>query len=245
MIKSVILAAGKGTRLHSAEHDCPKVMHKVCGRPLLDIALSLVDFIEKKDITIVVGYKKEDIISYFGNEYNYVEQTEQKGTGHAVMQTADCFKDFDGDVLVTYGDMPLYRKESLKNLCEQHEKSGAACTVMSAISDKLKSYGRIIKDENGNFKGIVEAKDCTPEQYAITEVNSGVAIFDSKALFESLPKLQSNNNQNEFYLTDVPLIMMKDGRKVDLFPINDGEEVMGVNTPEELTMCEEILKNRK
>ena len=243
-MKSIILAAGKGTRLHSAEHDCPKVMHTINGKPLLEIALGLVDFIDKKDITIVVGYKKEQIIDTFGDKYNYVEQKEQLGTGHAVSMCAELFENYDGNVIVTYGDMPLYRKQSLKNLCDYHEKVGADCTVMSAYNPNLPTYGRIVRNRCGNFKGIIEAKDCTEEQLKITECNSGVAVFNSKSLFKVLPLLQSNNKQNEYYLTDVPALMMSKKMKVDVFAIEDGEEILGVNTPEELIACEEILNKR-
>lgn len=244
-MRSIILAAGKGTRLHSAEHDLPKVMHRACGRPLLEIALELVDFVPKKDTFIVVGYKKEDIITYFGNEYNYIEQKEQHGTGHAVACTADAFKGYEGSVLVTFGDMPLYHKESLQNLVKAHEASGADCTVMTAENPNLPSYGRITRDKDGHFAGIVEAKDCTPEQYKITELNSGVAIFKSTTLYKVLPKLQNNNKQNEYYLTDVPALMMAEGYRVELFPVADGDEIRGVNTPEELVVAEEIITARK
>lgn len=244
MLRSIVLAAGKGTRLHSAEHDLPKVMHRVCGRPLLDVALELVDFIPKEKTYIVVGYKKEDILSYFGPTYHYVEQKEQFGTGHAVMATEEEFRNYDGNVLVTYGDMPLYRKESLRALAEAHQASGADCTVMSAICEDLPSYGRITRDTNGRFSGIVEAKDCTPEQLKITELNSGVAIFRSKALFRTLPLLRCNNAQNEYYLTDVPAVMMREGYRVELFSIRDGDEIRGVNTPEEQQIVEKILQKR-
>ncbi len=243
-MRAILLAAGKGTRLHSAEHDCPKVMHKACGRPLLDIALELVGFVEKKDTYIVVGYKKEQIIEAFGSEFNYIEQLEQNGTGHAVACCAKEFEGYKGSVIVTYGDMPLYRRESLEALVKAHEESGAACTVMTAVNPELLSYGRITRDKSGKFAGIVEAKDCTKEQYAISELNSGVAVFDSEALFNILPKLKNNNNQNEYYLTDVPALMLVNGYKVELFPISDGDEIRGVNTPEELIEAEQIILAR-
>lgn len=244
-MRAILLAAGKGTRLHSAEHDCPKVMHKVCGKPLLEIALDLVNFVGKKDTFIVVGYKKEQIINAFGNEFNYIEQLEQNGTGHAVACCAESFKGYKGSVIVTYGDMPLYRRDSLEKLVKAHEASDAACTVMTAVNSELLSYGRIVRDNEGKFTGIVEAKDCTKEQYAISELNSGVAVFDSEALFEVLPKLKNNNNQNEYYLTDVPALMLVNGYKVELFPISDGDEIRGVNTPEELLEAEKIILARR
>lgn len=243
-MRAILLAAGKGTRLHSAQHDCPKVMHKACGKTLLEIALELVGFIEKKDTFIVVGYKKEQIINFFGDEFNYIEQLEQNGTGHAVACCAEAFKGYKGSVIVTYGDMPLYRRESLEALVKAHEASGAACTVMTAVNPELRSYGRITRDSSGRFTGIVEAKDCTKEQYEISELNSGVAVFDSEALFDILPKLKNNNNQNEYYLTDVPALMLVDGYRVDLFPILDGDEIRGVNTPEELAEAEKIILAR-
>lgn len=244
-MRAIVLAAGKGTRLHSAEHDLPKVMHRACDRPLIDIALSLIDFIEKKDTYIVVGYKKEMIEEHLGDEYNYVLQPEQKGTGHAVFCAADYFKDYDGDVIVTYGDMPLYRRSSLYNLCKAHSESGADCTVMYSFNDDLPSYGRIVRDESGNFAGIVEAKDCTEEQLKITELNSGVAVFKSCSLFEILPLLKNDNKQSEYYLTDVPIHMLAGGYKVETFAIEDGDEIRGVNTPEELVTVEKILLERK
>ena len=245
-MRAIILAAGKGTRLHSAEHDLPKVMHTVNGTPLIDIAVSLVDFVKKEDVYIVVGYKREMIEEHLGPEYNYVLQSEQLGTGHAVACASEFFKDYEGDVIVTYGDMPLYRRESLRSLCEHHEKSGADCTVMYSFNDELLSYGRIVRDGDGNFAGIVEAKDCTEEQRKITELNSGVAVFKGKSLFEILPKLRNNNKQSEYYLTDVPMLMLSEGKyKVDTFAIEDGDEIRGVNTPEELVTVERILNERE
>lgn len=243
-MKSVILSAGKGTRLNSEGHDLPKGMHLVNGIPLIERAVSLVDFIDKKDICLVLGYKREMIRDYMGDEYNYAYQEEQLGTGHAVMCARDFFKDYDGNVIVTYGDMPLYRKESLRGLCEYHESRAADCTVMYSFNETLPSYGRIVRDKEGNFAGIVEAKDCTPEQYKITELNSGVAVYKAKTLYDILPKLQNNNNQGEYYLTDVPMLMLADGYKVETYPISDGDEIRGVNTPEELETVEKILLER-
>lgn len=243
-MRSIILAAGMGKRLGSAEHDLPKVMHLANGRPLLDIALETVGFIDKKDIYIVVGYKKEVVMDYFGPEYNYCVQKAQRGTGDAVRSASEDFSGYDGDVIITFGDMPLFRRESVQALIEQHRRSGADCTIMSGISESIKTYGRIIRDGNGDFLRIVEARDCTPEEYAVTEVNSGVAVYKSKSLFGVLPDLDNNNAQGEYYLTDVPSLMKGRGMKVGLYTIFDGDELLGVNTPEELAAVEKILQNR-
>ena len=241
-IRAIIPAAGKGTRLQPGAEDAPKAMRICGGRPLLETVLQRVDFIPADDIYIVDGYKKECIESYFGPKYHYVEQKEQLGTGHAVMTCADAFRDFDGTVLVTFGDMPLFKRSDLKAICEFHEKSGAACTLMTAENPDLKLWARIIRDENGRFSGIVEGKDCTEAQAKIRELFAGVLVFDSRALFSTLPMVRQENVQHEYYLTEVPELMLKQGMKVETFRISDGETLRGVNTQEDLVVCDRILK---
>lgn len=243
-MRSIILAAGKGTRLHSAEHDCPKVMHKICGKPLLEIALGLVDFIPKENTYIVVGYRKEDIINAFGPSYHYVEQRQQLGTGNAVAVCAADFKDYDGSVIVTFGDMPMYHRDVLENLCKTHEAKKADCTIMVAYNENLPDWGKVVRDDKGDFVGIIEAKDCNQEQAKTKELFSGVFVFKSKSLFGVIPEMSHENAQNEYYLTEIPEIMIRHKMKIDLFPIDDGDDIRGVNTPEELIECQNILKNR-
>lgn len=244
-LRAIIPAAGKGTRLLGKAGDLPKVMYRCAGRPLLDAVLESVDFIDPEDTYIVVGYKKEIITSYFGDKYNYVEQTEQLGTGHAVMTCAEYFRGFDGAVVVTFGDMPLFRKEDILNMCKKHAESGASCTLMTAENPELTLWARITRGGDGRFAAIVEGKDCTPEQAKIKELFSGVLVFDSKALFEILPKIGNNNVQKEYYLTEVPELMVKAGLKVETFRIADGKDLHGVNTPADLEICEKLLKERK
>ena len=226
------------------ENDAPKVMRVCAGKPLLETVLKTVDFIPKDEIYIVVGYKKETVISYFGDSYHYVEQKEQLGTGHAVMVCADRFLDFDGTVLVTFGDMPLFHKDEMMEMCRLHAARGAACTLMTAENPDLTLWARIVRDEKGEFAAIVEGKDCTPDQAKIKELFSGVLAFDSKALFSVLPEIRTNNVQHEYYLTEVPEIMVKKGMKVDTFRIRDGNDLRGVNTPEDMLVCEKILTER-
>ena len=243
-IRAIIPAAGKGSRLQKLSGDIPKAMVSVVGRPMLEFVLDNVSFVDDKDIYIVVGCGKEMILDHFGDRYNYAEQKQQLGTGHAVMTCAEQFKDFDGSVLVTFGDMPLFRGDEMEAMCRQHQENGADCTLMTAENPSLKMWARVTRDENGNFSAIVEGKDCTPEQAEIKELFSGVIVFNSKALFEILPDLGCSNAQKEYYLTEVPELMVKKGMKVDTYFTKDGDDLRGINTPEDLEICERILKER-
>ncbi len=243
-IRAIIPAAGKGSRLQAISGDLPKAMFPLCGKPMLATVLDNVKFIKPEDIYIVVGYKKEDIIRHFGDAYHYVEQKEQLGTGHAVMMCAEAFKDFDGDVLVTFGDMPLFRYEELYNMCLWHARSGAACTLMTAENPSLTLWARVVRDATGAFERVVEGKDCTPEQAKIRELFSGAMIFDSKALFSILPELGCTNVQKEYYATEVPELMAKRGMRVETYFNKDGDDLRGINSPEDYEICERILKER-
>ncbi len=243
-IRVIIPAAGKGSRLQKLSGDMPKAMFPVNGKPMIATVLDNVSFIEPKDTYIVVGYKKEAIMEHFGDKYNYAEQTEQLGTGHAVMMCADDFRDFDGNVLVTFGDMPLFRYEEMYNMCRQHEDNRADCTLMTAENPDLKMWARILRDKDGGFMRVVEGKDCTPEQAEIKELFSGVMVFNSKALFGILPELGCSNVQKEYYVTEVPELMVSKGMKVETYFTEDGDDLRGINAPEDLQMCEQILKKR-
>lgn len=243
-IRAIIPAAGKGKRLQKISGDLPKAMFRVGKRPMLEIVLENIGFIHQKNVYIVVGCGKEQITEYFGDCYHYVEQKEQLGTGHAVMECADAFRDFDGNILVTFGDMPLFRKEEMEKMCRQHAESGAACTLMTAENPELTLWARVVRDAHGMFAAIVEGKDCTPEQKRITELFSGVMVFNSKLLFEILPQVGCANVQKEYYLTEVPELMVKQGLKVDTYFTKDGNDLRGVNTPEDLEICERILLQR-
>ena len=243
-LRAIIPAAGKGRRLQAVSGDLPKAMFKVWERPMLEIVLDNLVFIEPNNIYIVVGHGKESILSHFGDLHHYVEQREQLGTGHAVMECAPEFEDFDGDVLITFGDMPLFRREELEAMCRQHAQHGADATLMTAENPDLTLWARILRDEQGNFKAIVEGKDCTPEQAQIRELFSGVMVFKSCSLFQMLPKIGCANVQHEYYVTEVPELMVKYGMKVETYFTKDGNDLRGVNTPEDLEICERILKER-
>ena len=243
-LKAVVLAAGKGTRMHSESCDLPKVMRRAMDRPLLGYVLSALDFIAPEDTVIVVGYKKEEVISAFGG-YAFAEQKQQLGTGHAVMAAFDTLGEFDGDVLVCCGDMPLLERSTYEALCAQHRKSGAACTALSGYSNVDLPYGRILRDGSGRFLRVIEDRDCTAEQKAIRELNSGVYVFDAPSLRRMLTLLGRDNAQGEYYLTDVPELMKARDMAVDICCRELDMQIIGVNTPEQLAEVEAVLQSRK
>lgn len=241
-MKTIVLAAGKGERMLSEEHDMPKVMRMANDRPLISYVLENINFIPEKDIAVVVGYKKEKVLENISDKYNFFEQEEQLGTGHAVKCAKPIFNgDLSGDVLVCYGNMPLFSEETYKGLIDAHEKNEADCTVLTAIAPNSGlRYGRIIR-ENGEFKAITEYDDCNDEQKKIDELNAGVYVFKAEKLFSVLDKLKTDNVQGKYHLTDVPKFLLETG-SVETFTINNLNEIYGVNTPEELEFCEDILR---
>ena len=242
-MKAVILAAGKGTRLKTEGCDLPKVMREALGKPLLYHVLSGLTFIDKKDTIIVVGYQKEKVIEAFEG-YSFCEQKEQLGTGHAVMSAKDALNGFKGAVLICCGDMPLVKEESYRALMEEHFKNGNDCTILAGTSDINLPYGRIVRKEDGSFKCIVEERDCTPEEKAIRELNVGVYVISCEKLLPALNKLKNSNSQSEYYLTDIPAIFLEEGLKVGLLSREMNEEIIGVNTVEQLVWVEEELRKR-
>ncbi len=239
-IKAVILAAGKGTRLQTEGNTLPKVMRLAAGKPLLAHVLSALDFISAQDCVIVVGYQKESVIEAFPG-YAFAEQKEQLGTGHAVMAAFTLLENYNGPLLVCCGDMPLIKRETYLALIEAHKSSDNSCTILSGTSDLDLPYGRILRDENGDFSGMVEDKDASPEQKKIKELNSGVYVFDAALLRGVLSELKSDNSQGEYYLTDAPVLLKKHGHKIGVCYRDLGYEIIGVNTPEQLGQTEELL----
>lgn len=239
-----MLAAGKGTRLHTDDIDAPKVMREACGKPLLWHVLRAISFIEKKDTILVVGYKKESVISAFA-DYPHVVQHEQLGTGHAVMAAENELTDHYGATLICYGDMPAIKREVYAELIKAHNEQKNDCTILTGESTLDVAFGRIIRDGNGEFMHVVEERDCTPEQLEITELNTGVYVFDTQKMLNALKKLKNDNEQGEYYLTDVPSIMRKHGAKLGTLKRNLGDDIIGVNTKQQLEMVEKILSLKK
>ena len=221
-IKAVVLAAGKGTRLRTEGVDLPKVLRQAAGRPL------------------VVGYEREKVLAAYP-EYPHAVQEPQQGTGHAVQCAREALAGFDGSVLVCYGDMPLMRRATYESLIETHKREGNDCTLLSAVSDEELPYGRIVRKSDGSFSHIVEDKDCTPEEKAIRELNVGVYVFESRPLWEAIDQLRPNNAQGEYYLTDAPAYILSRGGRVGACPTCTAEEMLGVNTVEQLAQVEELV----
>ncbi|MDA1352897.1 MAG: NTP transferase domain-containing protein [bacterium] len=243
MIKAIVLAAGKGTRMNS---DLIKVAHKVGGKPIINHVLdTLKGMSELTEIFIVVGHQADTVKALTnGPNVSFVEQKEQLGTGHAVIQVAPTISLTNSDlVIIIAGDCPLISETSLNTLIATHNRANAKGTVLTIQLDEPARYGRILKDEDGNVLAIREAKDCTPQELKIKEVNSGVYCFHGKSLFNALSHLSTDNSQGEYYLTDVLEILRRNGDKIAAYCTPNSDEALGVNTPEDLAQIEAILEN--
>lgn len=240
---AVVLAAGKGTRMQSERDMLPKVLRKAAGKPLLHYVLSAISFLPKDRTVLVTGYRHELVEQAFPG-YPSALQEPQLGTGHAVQCAQTYLDGFDGTVLVCYGDMPLLRTEVYQDLLAAHQASGAQCTLLAGTCEEYLPYGRVLQDADGNFLRVVEDRDCTPTQKQIRDLNAGIYCFDCQALLKGLSLLRSDNAQKEYYLTDVPELIRQDGGKVSVFRAALNEQIIGVNTPEQLLQTERYLAER-
>lgn len=243
-LKAVVLAAGKGTRLRTEGVDLPKVLRLANGRPLLSYVLDALDFLPARDTVLVVGYEGEKVTAAFPG-YPHAHQSPQLGTGHAVQCAQGALEGFDGHILICCGDMPLMSRTAYEKLWEAHLAQGNACTLMAGMADQPLPYGRILRNGEGGFARIVEDKDCTLEERAVKELNAGVYIFRSRELWRALTTLRPDNAQGEYYLTDTPAWLLRQGEKVGVCAACTPEEMLGVNTPEQLDQVEAILKHRE
>lgn len=238
---AVVLAAGKGTRMNSER---PKVLMPACGRPLIDYVIDALDAAGITRKLIVVGYRADEVKMALASRENltFVEQTEQLGTGHAVMVCQDHLTDHQGPVVVVTGDSPMIQSSSLASLLDSFQFEQPSCLLGTLIKDDPRGLGRIIRDVEGRFRGIVEEKDATPQERAVQEVNMSTYVFEGPALLESLAHLSNRNSQREYYLTDCPAILMSMGRKVDALPVLKPCEALSVNNLDELAAVEIELK---
>lgn len=243
-IKAIVLAAGKGTRLRTEGVDLPKVLRQAAGRPLLEYVLEELSFLTPQDIILVVGYEADKVTAAFPG-YAKVYQSPQLGTGHAVQCAEGALKGFVGHILVCNGDMPLLPRSAYEKLVREHIAQGNACTLMAGAADRPLPYGRVIRKPDGTFDRIVEDRDCTEEEKQVKELNAGVYVFEARQLWRALTTLRPNNAQGEYYLTDAPVWLVKQGERVGVVAACTPEEMLGVNTVEQLQQVEEYVEKRR
>jgi bifunctional UDP-N-acetylglucosamine pyrophosphorylase / glucosamine-1-phosphate N-acetyltransferase len=238
----IILAAGEGKRFRSK---LPKPLHRVCGRAMVDHVIDSVAGLGCQEPVVVVGVGREQVEQHLhGRNVRIAVQAQQLGTGHAAASAEPLFVGFTGPVLVTCGDAPLVPPETLRALLGEHLQRGAAATVLTAIYEDPTGYGRIVRDEGGLVRAIVEHRDCTPEQRLIREINSSIYLFDCRLLFEALSRISPQNDQGEYYLSDVIATFVTAGRPVAAVVAEDPADIMGVNDRRQLALAESIARDR-
>jgi bifunctional UDP-N-acetylglucosamine pyrophosphorylase / glucosamine-1-phosphate N-acetyltransferase len=240
-IFAVVLAAGQGTRMKSKLY---KVLHPVCGKPMVEHVIDHIGLLDVKRTVTVVGHGAELVKEKLGDKSEYVLQAEQLGTAHAVQQAEPILGELEGTTLVICGDTPLIRPETMQALLAQHESQNAKATILTAVTENPTGYGRIIRDNDGQVAQIVEQKDATKEQQLVKEINTGTYCFDNKALFQALKQVNNNNAQGEYYLPDVIEILQKQGEVVSAYVTDDFDETLGVNDRFALSQAEELMRAR-
>lgn len=238
MKSAILMAAGKGTRMHSK---LPKVLHKICQKPMIEHILDRMDEIEVQKVVTVVGYGHEQIEKVMEGRCLFALQEPQLGTGHAVAQ-AQQLKEEKGFTLVANGDCPRIQSETYQRMFNECE--GVKMTVLTAILDDAKAYGRIVRDEQGYIQKIVEFKDCTEEEKKIKEINTGIYCFDNQVLFENLKELKNDNAQKEYYITDMVTVLNQQGMKVKAVVLDDPKEAEGVNDKLELAEANQWMQKK-
>ncbi len=242
---AIVLAAGKGTRMKS---DLPKVLFPVCGRPMIEYVLQTLRAVGVERVVVVVGYRadlvREKLAGWPGVEF--VLQSPQLGTGHAVMVCKPTLEDFVGEILILTGDSPLVQKSSLAAMFHDFERTHPACLMGTAEKENPAGLGRVVRDAGGNFLAIVEEKDATAEQKAIREVNMSYYLFNSRELWHALVQVKNDNRQGEYYITDCPGILKAEGKDVRALCALAPCETLSINTVDELAQVEaELIKQKR
>ncbi|MGX7327886.1 bifunctional UDP-N-acetylglucosamine diphosphorylase/glucosamine-1-phosphate N-acetyltransferase GlmU [Enterococcus bulliens] len=238
---AIILAAGKGTRMKSKLY---KVLHPVCGKPMVEHIMNRVTELAPTQIVTIVGHGADLVKEQLGERSEYALQAEQLGTGHAVLQAAPFLQGKKGTTLVISGDTPLLTSETLERLFEYHEGKHASATILTAHAEDPTGYGRIIRDRVGIVEKIVEQKDASVSEVQVQEINTGTYCFDNELLFEALNQIDTNNAQGEYYLTDIIEILKKADHTVAAYQTENFEESIGVNDRIALAEANRIMRNR-
>ncbi|MDR2115224.1 MAG: NTP transferase domain-containing protein [Planctomycetaceae bacterium] len=248
---AIVMAAGKGTRMKS---ELPKVLYPVCGKPMIEYVLDALEKSRIGKIIVVVGYRSDLVRKTLEHRTSqqhlvFVEQTEQLGTGHAVMVCRNELQNHNGATMVVAGDCPMIQVETILKLFDAYtinakQKMLPSCILGTALKDNPVGLGRIIRNNNGEFVGIVEEKDAGEEQKLIKEVNMSYYVFHTPDLLEALNHLKTNNAQKEYYITDAPAVMKSQGQLVVALPILKPIETLGINTVDEAKIVETVLQNQ-
>lgn len=237
---AIVLAAGKGTRMES---ELPKVLVPVCGRPMVCYVLDALAAAGISRMVVVVGYRSDQVRQALASVPNleFAEQAQQLGTGHAVMTCRDPIAEHQGPVVVVAGDSPMLEAKSVQTLVETCTRERAACVLGTVERDDPAGYGRIVRDAEGAFTGIVEEKDASAQQRAIREVNVSTYVFDAGELLAALSKLERKNAQGEYYLTDCPTLLLADGKRVTAHKVLQPGEALSINSKADLRAVEEAM----
>lgn len=238
---TIIMAAGKGTRMKSKLY---KVLHPVCGKPMVDHVLTQIEALGASEIITIVGHGAEAVEETLGARSQYVVQEAQLGTGHAVLQAEPLLGDKTGMTLIASGDTPLFTTQTFEKLFAYHKDKGAAATILTATAPDPTGYGRIIRNDIGSVEKIVEQKDATSEEARVQEVNTGVYVFDNQLLFHALHQVTNHNAQGEYYLTDVIEILKAQGSIIAAYRMADFDESMGVNDRVALATATKVMQAR-
>ena len=238
---SLVIAAGKSTRMNSKKS---KLVHQIYGKPMVKRVVELAQKINSTEIITIIGHQREEVQKVLGDSCKYVVQEETLGTAHAVMQATSMLEGKQGKVLILYGDVPIIRQETLNKLLDRSIIHNESVTLLTALLEEPYGYGRIVRDELGNVKEIVEEVEATDEQRKIKEINSGIYCFEIKDLLEALPEVKPSEIKGEYYLTDVIKIMAKKGLKIGAEIVEDNTEILGVNTREQLEFVTRMLRMR-
>jgi bifunctional UDP-N-acetylglucosamine pyrophosphorylase/glucosamine-1-phosphate N-acetyltransferase len=244
-IASVVLAAGQGVRMKT---QLPKVLHPLVGKPMVLYVLDTMRALECEPTILVIGHGAAQVRATLSNlpmpHLQFVEQREQLGTGHAVLQARAALQGKADAVLVCYADMPLVRAETLQQLVQRHAATDATITMLTLIADDSMAFGRIVRDAEQRVVGIVEERDATPEQLAIRELNGGIYCFDAEWLWEHLTQLQPNVRNGEYYLTDLVELAARTSRRIEAIVSRDANEMLGINTRVQLAQAERLMRER-
>jgi UDP-N-acetylglucosamine pyrophosphorylase len=244
-LAAVVMAAGKGTRMKDPTR--AKVMYELNGMPLIHYVADLAYHLGAARVVVVVGHQKDLVIDFLRREHPDVEtvtQVQQLGTGHAVLQAEKPLQNFTGDVVVLSGDVPLLTAESMRELIRHHRSTGAVGTILTARLDDPTGYGRILRNQDGSVRRIVEHKDASEAERRVDEINSGIYVFDRRWLFEAIHHLAPANSQGEYYLTDVFEDFWKHHQTVSALLASHPDEIRGINTPEQLEEARLLLLRR-